>query len=55
VHLRTCLRRVTGFHENNVNIVQSELDLLERFSRTFVGKLILSEVKLFFRFLRKLL
>ena len=50
VHLRTCFCCLTGFHENDVNIIQLEAELLERFSRKFVMKLILSEVELFYSF-----
>lgn len=51
--LHMCLRPLTGFHENSVNIIQSEVELLDRFSRKFVVKLILSEVELFYNFLYK--
>jgi len=37
-----------------VNLIASEVELLDRFSRKFVVNLMLLEVELFERFLRKL-
>lgn len=43
------------FAKINMDLRLSEVELLDSLLRTFVGKLILSEIELFFRFLRILL